>query len=437
MTEDLNLQNWWMPFTANRRFKKKPRLLQKAKGVHYYDERNKPILDGCAGLWCVNLGHSRDEITEAVHKQAKELDYAPPFQMGHPKAFQCAHEVSKFMPAGLDKIFFCNSGSEAVDTAMKIALAYFQLSGKSKKNIIISRKRDYHGTNFGGTTVAGIPNNRTLWDKNLVSTPFLKDTMDPDQRFSQGLYNKGDDLADELEAMIAQHGAEKIAAVIVEPFAGSTGVLVPSKGYLQKLNKICKAHGILLIFDEVVTAFGRLGKSTAAEYFDVVPDLITMAKGITNAVVPMGAVACKDTLYDAFMNAPENAIELFHGYTYSGHPLACAASLATLELYQKENTFAQAHELIPYFEQSVHSLKTHACVKDIRNLGLAAAIELQKEGEAPGEMGFKALCDCLENQLLIRAAGDNVVLSPPLVFTKGHIDQMVETLDKVLSTYNH
>ncbi|MFM8801636.1 MAG: aspartate aminotransferase family protein, partial [Tagaea sp.] len=366
-----NLEALWMPFTANRQFKKKPRLLARAKGMHYYTPDGREILDGTAGLWCVNAGHGREKIVEAIAKQAGTMDYAPGFQMGHPIQFEFASRLQAMLPGDLDKVFFTNSGSESVDTALKIALAYHRAKGQGQRVRFIGRERGYHGVGFGGISVGGMVANRKQFGLQLPYVDHLPSTHLPDKnRFVCGQPEHGAELADALEKLIALHDASTIAAVIVEPLAGSTGVLVPPKGYLQRLRAICDAHGILLIFDEVITGFGRLGASFAAEKFGVTPDLMTVAKGITNAAVPMGAVFARKELYDAMMNGPENMIELFHGYTYSGHPLACAAGLATLDIYREEGLFERAAGLAPYWEDAVHSLKSRRNVVDVRNLGL-------------------------------------------------------------------
>ncbi len=378
-----DLEAFWMPFTANRQFKAKPRLLARAEGMHYWTPDGRQILDGVAGLWCVNAGHGRKEIAEAVSKQIAEMEYAPPFQMGHPGAFELANEVVDWLPKGIDHVFFTNSGSESVDTALKIALAYHRARGEGTRTRFIGRERGYHGVGFGGISVGGMVNNRKFFGAMLPGVDHLPHTHDLEHNaYTRGQPEWGAHLADELERIVALHDASNIAAVIVEPVAGSTGVLMPPKGYLQRLREICTRHGILLIFDEVITGFGRLGSPFGAQHFDVLPDLITMAKGLTNGAVPMGAVAARKEIYDAFMQGPDNAIELFHGYTYSAHPVACAAGIATQQIYKREGLLTRAEEMDSYWGDAVHSLKGLPHVIDLRNLGLIGAIELERD---PGQ----------------------------------------------------
>ena len=428
-----DLDAFWMPFTDNRYFKANPRLLASASGMFYATPEGRPVLDGTAGLWCVNAGHGRETIVAAICEQAGRLDFAPVFQLGHPLAFQVAARVGALMPADLDRIFFANSGSEAVDTALKIALAYHRANGQGTRTRLIGRERGYHGTGFGGISVGGIVSNRRVFGPGLPGTDHLPHTHDLSRNaFSRGQPKHGAELADALEGLVALHGAETIAAVIVEPLAGSTGVLVPPNGYLQRLRAICDRHGILLIFDEVITGFGRLGAATAAERFGVTPDLITLAKGITNAAVPMGAVACSRRIQDTVTDAG-TGIELFHGYTYSAHPLACAAALATLDLYRDEALFARAQGLEAHWETAVHGLTGAAHVIDIRNLGLVAGIELTPRPGAPGARGqdlFRALFDA---GLLVRATGDIIALSPPLIVEPGQIDTMMAMIAAALN----
>ena len=428
-----DLEAYWMPFTANRQFKKAPRLLVGAEGVHYKTIDGRTLIDGCAGLWCVNAGHSRKEIVEAIQAQAAAMDYAPPFQFGHPKAFELASRVAEMMPGDLDHVFFTNSGSESVETALKIALAYHRAKGEAGRRKLIGRVRGYHGVNFGGMSVGGIAPNRIAFGTMLPDVDHLPHTHNLEKNaFSKGQPEWGAHLADELENMVALHGAPTIAAVIVEPMAGSTGVLVPPVGYLERLREICDKYGILLIFDEVITAFGRLGYGSAAERFNIVPDIMTVAKGITSATVPMGAAIVRKGIYEAFMTGPEPMIEMFHGYTYSGHPLAAAAGLATLDLYRKEKIFENVREIEPYWEESVHSLKDRPNVIDIRNIGLVGAIELAPRAGAPGARGYDALVKCFQSGALIRTAGDVIVLSPPLIYQREHVDQLVSVLSDVL-----
>jgi len=432
---DYPLDPFWMPFTANRQFKAAPRMLVSAQDMHFVAEDGRKVLDGTAGLWCVNAGHCRPRITEAIRAQAATLDYGPIFQMGHPGPFRLAERLKSLMPADLDHSFFTNSGSESVDTALKIALAYHRARGDGHRRILIGRERGYHGAGFGGISVGGIPANRKAFGNLLPAVDHLSHTHHPDHNsFSRGQPAWGSHLADELEQrIIPLHDAGNIAAVIVEPMAGSTGVLVPPKGYLERLRALCDKHGILLIFDEVITGFGRLGAPFAADLFGVVPDMICLAKGITNGTVPMGAVVVRRGIYDQLVNsAPPDTIELFHGYTYSGHPLAAAAALASLDLYAEENLFQRARELAPYFEEAVHSLREAPHVIDIRNLGLVAGIELEPGAGRKVTRAFEAFQRCFEKGVLIRTTGDIIALSPPLIVTKAHIDELVGTLATVL-----
>lgn len=422
-----------MPFTANRQFKANPRILVSAKDMHFTSDDNRSILDGTAGLWCVNAGHARETIAEAVKQQVLRLDYSPAFQMGHPGAFELAERLVKMIPGNFDRVFFTNSGSESVETALKIAIAYHRVKGEGTRQRLIGRERGYHGVGFGGISVGGIGTNRKFFGSLLTGVDHLPHTHNLEHNaFSRKQPEWGAHLADELERIVALHDASNIAAVIVEPVAGSTGVLIPPKGYLERLRAICDKYGILLIFDEVITGFGRLGSSFATEYFGVVPDIVTAAKGITNGTVPMGAVFVKEGIYDAFMNAPENAIELFHGYTYSGHPLACAAALATLDIYEEERLFERADKMAGYWEDAVHSLKGVRHVIDVRNLGLVAGIELESIAGKPGKRAFDCFLQCYEKGLLIRTTGDIIALSPPLIIEKEHIDRIVEILTGVL-----
>jgi beta-alanine--pyruvate transaminase len=432
-----DLEAHWMPFTANRHFKAKPRILARAKGMHFWTDDGRQILDGVAGLWCVNAGHSRPEITSAVAKSLEQLDFAPPFNMGHPQAFELANAVKKIAPAGMDHVFFVNSGSEAVDTALKIALQYQRLKGEATRTRLIGRERGYHGVNLGGTSVGGMVPNRKAWAPVMVpGVDHLPHTHDLGKNaFSRGQPEHGANLAAELERLVALHDASSIAAVIVEPIAGSTGVLVPPKGYLQKLRELCTKHGILLIFDEVITGFGRTGSAFGAQEFGVTPDIITCAKGLTNGCVPMGAVIVKKEIYDAFMTGPEGAIELFHGYTYSSHPTACAAGLATLGIYEQEGLFQRAKELAPYWQDAVHSLKGLPGVIDVRNYGLVAAIEYEPIAGSPGARGFQTFLKSYDAGILVRAAGDATAMSPPLIIEKNQIDELVGTLGKVIKTF--
>jgi len=430
-----DLSAFWMPFTANRQFKKAPRMFVGASGMYYKTADGRDVLDGTAGLWCCNAGHCRPKITEAIQKQAAELDYAPAFQMGHPKAFELASAVRDMAPEGMEHVFFTNSGSESVETALKIAIAYHRARGDGARTRLIGRERGYHGVNFGGISVGGIVTNRKMFGTLLTGVDHLPHTHLPDQNaFTRGQPDHGAYLADELERIVALHGAETIAAVIVEPMAGSTGVLMPPKGYLERLREITRKHGILLIFDEVITGFGRLGSSFAAEHFGVLPDLMTTAKGLTNGVIPMGAVLTSAEVHDAFMTGPEHMIELFHGYTYSGNPIASAAGLATLETYREEGLFENAASLAPYWEDALHALKDLPHVIDIRNMGLIGAIELEPIAGEPTKRAFTAFLNAYDKNLLIRTTGDIIALSPPLMIDKAQIDELFGKLGDVLKT---
>jgi len=423
------LDAYWMPFTANRQFKKNPRLFVKASGMHYWTDDGRQVLDGVAGLWCVNAGHARPKIVQAIQEQAAEMDYAPPFQMGHPKAFELADRVAKLAPAGLDKVFFTNSGSESVETALKMALAYHRVRGEGQRTRLIGRERGYHGVNFGGISVGGIVANRKMFGTLLSGVDHIRHTHDLARNaFSVGQPAHGAEFANTLEDVIALHDASTIAAVIVEPVAGSTGVLIPPQGYLQKLREICDKHGILLIFDEVITGFGRTGNPFGAQTFDVTPDMIVMAKGLTNGCVPMGGVLVKRDIHDAFMNGPEHLIEFFHGYTYSSHPLACAAGIATLDTYAEEGLLTRAQQIGGYFAEAVHSLKGEPNVIDVRNVGLVGGIELSPIPGSPAKRAFDIFLDCYERGVLIRTTGDTIALSPPLIIERGQIDQIVDTV---------
>ena len=432
---DFDLDAFWMPFTANRQFKAAPRIFVSAKDMHFTTDDGREVLDGIAGLWCVNAGHGRKKIVEAIQKQAGVLDFAPPFQMGHPLPFKVAARLRALLPGDLDYTFFTNSGSEAVDTALKIALAYHRARGDGQRRWLIGRERGYHGGNFGGVSVGGMPANRKAFGSLLPTVDHLQQTHDLEHNsFSRGQPNWGAHLADELEnRIIMLHDASNIAAVIVEPLAGSAGVLVPPKGYLEKLRQICDKHGILLIFDEVITGFGRLGASFACEKLSVIPDIICLAKGLTNGSVPMGAVVVRKAIYEKMMAAAaENTIELFHGYTYSGHPLAAAAALASLDVFEEEALFKRAGELAPYFEDAVHSLRELPHVIDVRNLGMVAGIELQPIPGKPTARAFEVFQRCYDKGVLIRTTGDIIALSPPLVVSKPQIDELVGTIGGVL-----
>lgn len=432
-TTALDLDAFWMPFTANRQFKQTPRMLVKALGMHYTSDDGREILDGTAGLWCVNAGHCRPKIVEAVRRQVGELDYAPPFQMGHPKAFELANKVAEILPPSHRHIFFVNSGSEGVDTALKIALAYHRVKGEGARQRLIGRERGYHGVGFGGISVGGMVNNRKTFGSMLTGVDHLRHTHDLARNaFSKGQPEHGVELAEDLERLVALHDASTIAAVIVEPMAGSTGVLLPPKGYLQRLREICDKHGILLIFDEVISGFGRLGAPFAFDKFGVTPDLVVVAKGLTNGTVPMGAVFASDKVHDAFMTGPEGAIELFHGYTYSGHPVAAAAGIATMDVYREERLFERANDMATDWEETMHSLRGVANVIDVRNLGLVAGIELSS---IPGKVGARAydvFVRAFKKGLLIRTTGDIIALSPPLIIEKAHIAEIANKLSEAI-----
>jgi beta-alanine--pyruvate transaminase len=428
-----NLDAYWMPFTANRQFKAAPRMLVSADRMHYRDSGGRAILDGTAGLWCVNAGHNRVPIVEAIREAAGLLDYAPSFQMGHPAAFRLAERLAALAPGPLNHVFFAGSGSESVDSALKIALACHQARGEGQRTRFIGRERGYHGVGFGGISVGGIVNNRRSFGPLLPGVDHLPHTHDLGRNaFSRGQPQYGAELADQLERMIGLHGAETIAAVIVEPLAGSTGVLVPPVGYLERLRALCDRHRLLLIFDEVITGFGRLGAPFAASRFGVVPDLMTVAKGLTNGAVPMGAVLVSDSIHRSLMQGPPELIELYHGYTWSGHPLACAAANASLDVYQDEGLFERAASLESVFADAVHGLRGKPHIIDIRNLGLVAGIELQPRPGAPGARAYELFVRCFEAGLLIRTTGDIVALSPPLIIDEAEIARMVEIISDQL-----
>ncbi|WP_396586949.1 aspartate aminotransferase family protein [Bermanella sp. R86510] len=425
---------FWMPFTANRQFKAQPRLMVSAEGMYYQSDDGRSILDGTAGLWCVNAGHGRKAISDAVSKQINQLDYAPTFQMGHPLPFELAERLIKHTPDGLNRVFFTNSGSESADTSLKIALAYHKAKGNASKTRLIGREKGYHGTNFGGISVGGLGNNRKGFGPLLSGVDHLKHAWLPGTEFTQGLPTEGAYLADELESMIALHGADTIAAVIVEPIVGSGGVFMPPQGYLKRLRELTQKHDILLIFDEVITGFGRVGEAFAANRMGVTPDIMNTAKGLTNGAIPMGAVFVQDFIHDAFMNGPEEIIELFHGYTYSGHPVAAAAGLATLDIYEEENLFNKAIDLEEYWQTAIHGLREYGIVKDIRNYGLVGAVELHSSDKF-GERGYKVFEHCYwKENVLVRCTGDTIAMSPPLILEKQHIDELIQGLANALKT---
>jgi len=427
------LEALWLPFTANRQFKVEPRIVVRAEGMHYYDDQGRELLDGLAGLWCSLAGHGRKEISAAIAKQAHELDFAPTFQFAHPPAIELAGRIASLAPKGLDHVFFCNSGSEAADTALKIALAYWRAKGQAHRTRLVGRVRGYHGTNFGGMSVGGIAANRRAFGAMLPAVDHLPATYDrAHQAFSKGDPEYGAHFADALEELAALHG-DTIAAVIVEPMAGSTGVLPPPKGYLQRLRQLCDKFGILLIFDEVITAFGRMGAATAAERYKVTPDMITFAKGVTNGVVPMGGVVASKTIYDAFAQKDDWQIELFHGYTYSGHPVAAAAALATLNVYRDQKLFDRAKQIERWLEEAVHRLKGAPFVADIRNCGAAAAIDIEPAPGAPGRRGHEAIRRAFfDENIVLRVGGDTIALGPALIAEQSHIERLVGGVERVL-----
>ncbi|MGB6535690.1 MAG: aspartate aminotransferase family protein [Xanthobacteraceae bacterium] len=429
-----DLEAFWLPFTPNRVFKRSPRLIARAKDMHYYTVDGRAVLDGTAGLWCSNAGHNRDPIVAAIQRQAEELDYAPAFQFAHPKAFELASRIAALAPTGLDRVFFCNSGSEAVDTALKIALAYHNVRGEGARSRLIGRERGYHGVGFGGISVGGIVNNRRFFGTLLSGVDHLPATYNREQQaFTRGEPEWGAHLADELERIVALHGASTVAAVIVEPMAGSTGVLPAPKGYLERLRAICDRHGILLIFDEVITGFGRLGHAFAAERYGVTPDLIAFAKGVTSGAVPMGGVIASQAVYDSFMRGPEEAIELFHGYTYSAHPLACAAGLAALDLYRDEGLFERARALEPAFADAAMALRGLPGVLDIRTVGLTAGIDLAPRPGAPGARAYAAMDRAFgDENLMIRITGDTLALCPPLIVGEPQIGEIFDKVARVI-----
>jgi beta-alanine--pyruvate transaminase len=432
-----DLEAFWMPFTANRHFKAHPRLISRAEGMHYVMTDGRRLLDATAGLWCCNAGHAAPRVVEAIRAQAAELDFAPSFQWGHPKSFQLASQLAHLFPGDLDHAFFTNSGSESVDTALKIALAYQRAIGQGTRTRLIGRERGYHGVGFGGISVGGMVKNRMFFGSLLAGVDHLPHTLDLEKnRFSRGLPEHGAELADALERLVALHDASTVAAVIVEPVAGSIGVYPPPVGYLERLRAITEKHGILLIFDEVITAYGRLGASSAAEYFGVLPDLVTTAKGLTSGTVPMGAVMARKHVHDAIVHGtgagPEKAIELFHGYTYSAHPLACSAALATLETYREENLFERAKDLAPHWEERLHSLRERRNVIDIRNIGLMGAVELSPRPGKLGERAYDAMLKGCAKGVMLRVTADTIAMSPPLIVTREQIDEMVGLLGEVL-----
>ncbi len=433
MTE---LDAFWMPFTANRAFKKAPRILSTAKGRYYRDSKGREMLDGFSGLWTSGLGHCHPDIVAAVQQQVATLDYALAFQAGHEKAFELANEVVKIAPAGMSKVFFTNSGSESVDTAMKIAIAYHRARGEGTRTRFVGRERGYHGVNFGGMSVGGVPANRKTFSAAMLpGTVHIRHTHSPaDMAFSRGQPTWGAHLADDLERQILLHDPSNIAAMIVEPVSGSAGVIVPPVGYLERLREIATKYGVLLIFDEVITAFGRIGHGFGAQRFNIVPDLITTAKGLTNGVVPMGAVLAREEIYQALMQGPDGAIELFHGYTYSGHPLAVAAGLATLNVYKRDNIFAAARARETFFENALHGLRGEPNVTDIRNIGLMGALDIAPRAGAPGARGMEVFLRCWQEGVVVRATGDTIAIAPIFDTTDAEFERIFAAVRKALQS---
>jgi beta-alanine--pyruvate transaminase len=427
-----SLEEYWMPFTANRQFKANPRIMTRAKGMYYTSDHGKEILDGSSGLFCVAAGHGRTEIADAVHTALLESDYVPPFQYSHPRPFELSRRLAAITPGDLNYLFYANSGSESVETALKIALQYHKVRGEGQRMRLVGREKAYHGVNFGGISVAGMVNNRRTFGLGLPGVVHLRHTQLPEHSFVKGQPETGAELADDLQRFVDLYGGDTIAACIVEPIAGSIGCLVPPKGYLTRLRQICDRHGILLIFDEVICAFGRTGKQFAADSFDVVPDMVTMAKALTNGVVPMGAVACREEIYETITSAaPEAAVELFHGYTYSGCPAATAAALATRDIFEQEDLVGRAGRMAPAFLDAAFSLRDLPVVTDIRGYGLLAAIDLAPL-DAPGQRGSAVLQALYDAGLIVKVTGDVVLLAPPLVCETAHIDEMISKLRQVL-----
>jgi beta-alanine--pyruvate transaminase len=433
-TRRISLDEYWMPFTPNRDFKADPKMVVRAEGMYYWNDRGGKLIDAASGMFCVNAGHGRKEIAEAVHRQLSELDFIAPFLRGHPKSFELAQRVAELTPGDLNRIFFVNSGSEAVDTAMKVALAYHHARGQSGRCMFVSRERAYHGVNFGGVALSGMVNNRRKFGPGVAGVVHMRHTHVKENAFTPGQGAHGAALADDLQRFVTLYGAENIAACFIEPIAGSTGCLVPPRGYLERVREICDQHGILLVFDEVICGFGRTGKAFAAQSFGVTPDLMTMAKGLTNGAQPMGAVAISERIHDTIVAAAQDGgIEFFHGYTYSGHPAPCAAGLATLDIYRKEGLFERGAELSPYFLDGIWSLKDLPVVADLRGYGMFAAIDVHPAG-APGARGHVLQKKLFDNGLHLKTTGDSAIVAPPLIAEKSHIDAIVDCLRKTLST---
>ncbi len=430
-----SLEHYWMPFTANRDFKADPRVIVEGKGVFFVNHHGGKVLDGSSGLFCTPCGHGRQEIAKAVHEQLRRLDYCSPFQIGHPGQFELARRIARLTPEGLDRVFFVNSGSDAVDTAIKIALAFHRARGEGARMRMVSRERAYHGVNVGGTSLSGMVKNREAFGVGMAGVAHMRHTWLEENRFSRGQPAKGAELADDLERIVTMYGADTVAACFVEPIAGSTGCLVPPAGYLERLREICDRYGVLLVFDEVICGFGRTGRAFAAQSFDVKPDVMTMAKALTNGCQPMGAVAVDESVYDTIVDAaPEKTVEFFHGYTWSGHPAACAAGIATMEIYERERLFERAAELSPYFLDAVHTLEDVPVVTDVRGYGLIAGFDVAP-GTAPGARGHDVQGKLFAAGLHVKMTGDAGIVAPPFVCERGHVDRIVDTLRSVLSTY--
>ena len=431
-----SLENYWMPFTANREFKAHPRIFVRGEGVHYWNHEGNQVLDGSSGLFCCAAGHGRREIADAVANQIMELDYSPPFQGAHPAQFELARRIAALTPEGIDKVFFTNSGSESVDTAIKIALAYHRARGEGQRMRMVSRERAYHGVNIGGTSLSGLVKNREAFGVGMAGVAHMRHTWLAENRFSKGQPEHGAELADDLERIATMYGPDTVAAVFIEPIAGSTGTLVPPVGYLERVREICDKYGILLVFDEVITGFGRTGSAFAAQSFNVKPDIMTLAKALTNGNQPMGAVAVDDKIYDTICNATTGpGVEFFHGYTYSGHPAACAAGIATMDIYDREGLFDRAAELSPYFLDAMFSLSDVAAITDVRGYGLLAGFDLSPAGQAPGTRGFDLQKQLFEAGLHIKMTGDAGIVAPPLVAERAHIDEICAILRQVLSKF--
>ncbi|MFN5512627.1 MAG: aminotransferase class III-fold pyridoxal phosphate-dependent enzyme [Burkholderiales bacterium] len=429
-------QNFWMPFSPNKEFKQEPRMFSRAEGMFLYKPDGTEVIDASSGLFCVAAGHCRPEIARAVYDQLSTLDYTMPFTRAHSKAFELAQRVATFTPEGLNRVFFTCSGSESVDTAMKMAMAYHRIRGQGHRQLFVSRERAYHGVNLGGVALSGMVNNRRTFGVGLPGVHFMRHTAVAENKFSKGQPEHGADLAEDLARICAMVGGDNIAAVFVEPAAGSFGCLPPPQGYLNRIREICDAHGILLVFDEVITGWGRMGAPFGAQKFGVTPDIMTMAKAITNGAQPLGAVVARQEIYDTITDAgPAKGIEFFHGYTYSAHPASCAAGLAMMDLFEKEDLIGRSAAMAPYFEQAVHALRDLPCVVDIRNIGMMAAIEISPAGQNPGVRGHEVQKALYDANLNLKSTGDSLILAPPFIAEKAHIDRITDTVRKVLSRF--